>query len=172
MAIASSDLELRLTGGSGNTSPAASLGGTMSTAGGGVVTSGGANNVFDDVSGAEASAGRTEYRGLAVKNNHGSLTLVGAVLWIDSLTSSPSTEFDIGLDAAAVGSESTTTIANETTAPAGVTFSRPTSKATGLLNADIPAGSKKAFWIRRTVSAGAAAASDSGSIRLEGDTAP
>lgn len=172
MAIASSDLELRLSGGAGNTSPAAALGGAMSTAGGGVVTSGGANNLFDDVSGAEAAAGDTEYRGAYVKNNHGSLTLQAAALWIDALTSSPGTEFDLGLDPAAVGSDSSTTIANENTAPAGVTFSRPTSKGAGLLNADIPAGSKKAFWIRRTVTAGAAAASDSGSIRLEGDTAP
>lgn len=172
MAIASTDLELRLSGGTGNTTPGSALGGAMSTAGGGVVTSGGANNLWDDVSGAEASAGDIEYRGAYVKNAHGTLSLQGAVLWIDSLTSSPGTEFDLGLDAAAVGSDSSTTIANENTAPAGVTFSRPTSKATGLLNADIPAGSKKAFWIRRTVTAGASAASDSGSIRLEGDTAP
>ena len=123
MAIASSDLELRLSGGSGNTSPASALGGAMSTAGGGVVTSGGANNLWDDVSGAEASAGDTEYRCAYVKNAHGSLTLQAAALWIDSLTSSPGTEFDLGLDAAAVGSDSSTTVANENTAPAGVTHS-------------------------------------------------
>lgn len=175
MPIASTDLELRLSGGSSNTTPAAALGGGMSTAGGGVVTSASANNVWDDVSASEA-ANDTEYRCLYVKNAHGTLTLQTAGLYIDSLTTSAGTEFDIGPDAAAIGSDSSTTIANESTAPAGVTFSRPTTRGTGLIQADIPAGSKKAFWIRRYVgSAGgfstASSGSDTGSIRLEGDTA-
>ena len=141
----------------------------MSTAGGGAITSNVANNVWDDVGSSEASSD-AEYRCLYVKNAHGSLTLQAASLYIDALTTSSGTEFDIGLDAAAIGSDSSTTIANENTAPGGVTFSRPTTKAGGLIQLDIPAGSKKAFWIRRTVTS-ASAGSDSGSIRLEGDTA-
>lgn len=172
MPIVSTDLEMRLSGGSANTSPAAALGLGMSTAGGGVVTPGSANNVWDDVNAAEAAAGDVEYRCLYFKNAHGSLTLQSSVCWIDSLTTSPDTEFDIGLDPAAVGSDSTTSIANENTAPSGVTFTRPVTKGTGLSIGNIAAGSKKAFWERRTVTAGAAAANDSGSVRLEGDTAP
>lgn len=141
----------------------------MSTAGGGAITSNVANNVWDDVGSSEASSD-TEYRCLYVKNAHGTLTLQTASLYIDALTTSSGTEFDLGADPAAIGSDSSTTIANENTAPGSVTFSRPTTKAGGLIQADIAAGSKKAFWIRRTVTS-ASAGSDSGSIRLEGDTA-
>jgi hypothetical protein len=172
MPVVSTDIVYRLSGGSANTNPAAALGGAMSTAGGGIVTPGGANNVWDDVTGAESAAGDTEYRCLYVSNANGSVTLQSAVIWIDSATTSADTEFDIGLDPAAVGSDSTTTIANENTAPAGVTFTRPTTKGGGLSIGNIPAGSKKAYWERRTVNAGAAAASDTGSIRVEGDTGP
>lgn len=174
MPIISTDILLRLSGGASNTSPILALGGAMSTVSGGIVTPGAANNVWDDVNAAEAAAGDIEYRCLYVHNNHGSLTLQTSVLWIDSLTSSSDTEFDIGLDPAAIGSTATCTSANENTAPTGgtVTFSRPTTKGAGLAIGDIPAGSKKAFWIKRTVTAGAAAANDTGSVRVEGDTAP
>lgn len=174
MAITASDIEYRLSGGAANTSPILSLGGAMSTAGGGLITPGGTNNVWDDVSGAEAAAGDTEYRCIYIKNNHGSLTLQSAVLWIDSLTTSTSTEFDIALDPAAVGATATASTSDENTAPTGgtVTFSRPTTKGAGLSIGDIPSQSRKAIWLRRTVTAGAASASDTGSIRVEGDTAP
>lgn len=142
----------------------------MSTVGGGLITSGAANNLWDDVSGAESSAGDTEYRGFYVKNNHGSLTWQSVVVWIDSLTSSADTEFDIALAAEAVN-VTMATIANESTAPATVTFSRPTTKGAGLSIGNIPFSQFKGIWIKRTVNASAAAAADTGSIRCEGDTA-
>lgn len=175
MSIQSSDLKYRLSGGGSNTNPAAALGGAMSTVAGGVITSGLANALFDDVSGAEAAAGDIEYRCIYVENDHASLTLTDAVVWIDGLTDSADTELDIALDSAAVGSTAASTAANENTAPTGgtaPTFTRPTSKGAGLAIGDIPPGDYKALWIRRTVTAGAGAASDSGSIRVEGDTAP
>lgn len=170
MPITTAEIEYRLSGGAANTSPAASLGGAMSTAGGGLITSGQANNLFDDVSGAESSAGDIEYRCIYVRNTHGTLTWQSVFCWIDSLTTSADTEFDIGLDPAGVNGTATT-VADENTAPAGVTFTRPTTKAGGLSIGNIPAGQFQAIWIRRTVNSGAAAASDSGSIRCEGDTA-
>lgn len=170
MPIVAGDIEYRLSGGAANTSPAASLGGAMSTAGGGIITSGAANNLWDDVSSAEASAGDIEYRGFYVKNNHGSITWENVVVWIDGLTSSADTEFDIALADEAVN-VAMETIANESTAPSGPSFTRPTSKGTGLSIGNIPPGQYKGIWIRRTVNALAAAANDSGSIRCEGDTA-
>lgn len=171
MPIVSTDIEYRLSGGASNTSPAAALGGAMSTVGGGVITSGSANNLWDDVTGDESAAGDTEYRGFYVKNNHGTLTWQNVVIWIDSLTSSSDTEFDIALADEAVNS-AMETIANESTAPSGPSFSRPTTKAAGLSIGNIPAGQYKGIWIKRTVTAGAAAANDSGSVRCEGDTGP
>lgn len=142
----------------------------MSTVGGGVITSGAANNLWDDVSSGEASAGDVEYRGFYVKNKHGSLTWENVVAWIDSLTSSADTEFDIALCDEGVNA-TMETIANESTAPSGPSFTRPTSKGAGLSIGNIPAGQYMGIWIKRTVTAGAAAANDSGSIRCEGDTA-
>ena len=50
-------------------------------------------------------------------------------------------------------------------------FTRPATKGAGLAIGDIPAGSYKGLWIRRTVTAGATAlAVDAGVIRCEGDT--
>ena len=171
MPIVGTDIVYRLSGGAANTAPASSLGGARSTAGGGIITSGVANNLWDDVSGDESALGDTEYRGIYVLNNHGTLVLQNTKLWIDSLTSSANTEFDIAL--AGEGLNGTMeTVANESTAPVGETFTRPTTKAGGLTMGNIPAGQHYGFWIKRTVDVGAAAASDSGSVRVEGDTAP
>jgi len=169
--IASTDLEYRLSGGAGNTIPNSSLGGAMSTAGGGVITDNVTDNLWDDVSGDEAAAGDTEYRGFYVKNTHATLPWLSVVYWIASLTSSTDTEFDIAVAAEAAGS-SMASIADESTAPSGITFSRPTTKGAGLSVGNIANGSYRGLWIRRTVSAGAAAANDSGTIRNEGDSNP
>lgn len=179
MPIVSTDIVYRLGGGASNTSPAASLSGAMSTVSGGIITPGAANNLWDDVSAPEAAAGDAEYRLVYVQNNHGTLTLQNTVVWIDTGsggTTSPDTSLDVALDSAAIGSTAASTSANENTAPTGGTA--PTfagtavSKATGLAIGNIPAGSKKAFWVKRTVNAGAAAANDVASFRVEGDTAP
>lgn len=148
----------------------ASTGGVGGAITGTEIVGGTANNLFDDVSSGEASAGDIEYRGFYVKNTHGSLALQNAVVWIDALTASSSTEFDIALAAEAVN-VTMATIANESTAPATVSFTRPTTLGGGLAIGNIPAGQSKGIWIRRTVTAGASAASDSGSIRVDGDTA-
>lgn len=171
MPIISTDLVFRLSGGAGNTSPAASLGGAMSTVGGGIITTAVLNNVWDDVSSAEAAAGDVEYRGIYIQNNHGSLQLQTAVYWIDSLSTSPDTEADVTVAAEAAG-VAMATIANESTAPATVVFSRPVTKGTGLAVGNINAASFRGLWERRTVSAAAAVASDTFSVRVEGDTAP
>ena len=167
MAIVAADIQSRYSGGAGNASAAASLGGAESATSFATAV---ANNLWDDVSGAESAAGDIEYRGFFWHNAHATLALQNPVTWIDALTSAADTEFDIGLDPAANGA-AMATIANESAAPAGVTFSRPTSKATGLSISNIAAGSYKGVWVRRTVTAGAVAAADSGSIRIEGDTA-
>jgi hypothetical protein len=130
------------------------------------------NNLFDDVSGAESAAGSVEYRGFYVRNNDGSRDLTDARIYISSLTSSADTEFDLAIAVQAVNVDMAT-IANETTAPATVTFTRPTTYAGGLqLNGAtglVPAA-RRGVWIRRTVTAGAAAANDSGTITVEGDS--
>ena len=68
MAIAASDILIRLSGGSGNSDPNAALGGVMSTST--AVTDNTTHNLFDVVSGTESAAGDIEYRGVYVLNNH------------------------------------------------------------------------------------------------------
>lgn len=168
MPIASSDIKYHLSGGAGNSDPNAALGGAISTT---QITDATVANLFDNVSGAEAAAGDTEYRCLYVKNNHGSLTLQGAKVWIETNTPSGDTSAEIGLGSSAVnGTEQT--VANEGTAPGSVTFSTAAGEGNALTIGDIPAGQHKAIWVKRIVGAGAAAYNaDSVVIKVQGDTA-
>lgn len=168
MPIASSDIKYRLSGGASNSDVNASLGGAKSST---EVTDNTDNNLFDDVSGAEHTAGRVEYRCIYVHNGHGSLELTNAVVWIQSDTSGADSDLSIAVGTAAVnGTEQT--VANETTAPTGVTWSdAAVSRATGLSLGSLPAGQHKAVWIRRTISAGSTPqAADTGSVQAGGDT--
>lgn len=164
MPIVSSDIKYRLSGGSSNTDPAASLGGAAST-------TDAPAGIFDNVTSGEASAGDIEYRCFYVKNNHGSLTLIGPKIWIQANTPSGDTGVEIGLGTSAINANEQT-VADESTAPSGVTFSNPSNEGSGLSIGDLAAGATKAVWIKRTVTAGAAAASDSFTLRTKGDTLP
>lgn len=168
MPIVASDLKVRLSGGASNSDVNASLGGAKSST---EVTDNTTHNLFDQVSGTESNAGDTEYRGVYLHNGHGSLTAQNTHVYISSNTASSDTTIDIAL--AGEGLNATMeTIANENTAPAGETFSAPGSYAAGLDMGNIPSGQHYGLWIRRTVTAGAAAANDdSVTIKYDCDTA-
>lgn len=168
MPIAAGDIDFRLSGGSGNTDPNAALGGVKSST---EIVDATVHNLFDVVSSAETSAGDTEYRCFYVHNNHGSLTLQGAKFWIQTQTPSGDTSVEVALGSSAVnGTEQT--IANETAAPTGVTFSTAANEGASLSIGDIPAGQHKAVWVKRIVGVGAAAYNtDSAVFRVKGDTA-
>lgn len=164
MPIVSTDIKYRLSGGAANTDPLASLGGAAST-------TDATATIFDDVGSAEASTGESEYRCVYVKNNHGTLTAIGEKIWIQTNTPSADTDIAIGLGTSAVnGNEQT--VADENTAPAGVTFTAPASFAAGLTIGDLTPGQTKAVWIRRTVNAGAAPVADPFVLRNQCDTLP
>lgn len=165
MPIAGSDIKYKLSGGASNTDPNASLGGAQSS-------TDAPAGVFDNVSSAEASVGDTEYRCVYVLNNHGTLTLQGAKVWIQANTPSADTAVEIGLGTTAVGTGNEQTVADESTAPSGVSFSSAANEGAALSIGDIPAGHHKAVWFKRTVNASAAAANDSFTIRSKGDTLP
>lgn len=150
-------LQLFLTGGSGNTDPNASLGGVKSST---QVSGTPLNNLFDDVQPSEAVAGDIEYRAVDIYNA-GDASAVVVKIYIDPDTPSPKTELDLGLDS------TTQTVANEGTAPNGVSFAHytPSSK---LSVSDIAAGGTQRVWLRRTVTAGAAnMANDGTTIKIE-----
>ncbi len=171
MPIASTDIQFRLSGGATNTNPNASLGGVMS----GTAISGTAlNNLFDDVTGDENAALDVEYRCFYVRNAHASLTLQSAVIWLSAEVAGGANGA-LGIGSAAIGDGATTgveqTVANENTAPTGVTFSAPTTKGTALLIGNLGAGQAKSIWVRRTATNSAALNNDGLTWRVEGDTA-
>lgn len=168
MPITSTDIQFRFSGGSGNTDPNASLGGVMSTT---EITNATLHNLFDIVSGDEAAPGDTEYRGIYVLNNHGSLTWEAVFFWINLQTTSPDTSLAIALAGEGVNA-TMETIANESTAPAGESFTSPSTKGTGLSLGNLAAGQRYGLWLRRTVNGGTAAFdTDTTIIQVEGDTA-
>ncbi len=164
MPILTTDIIYRLSGGASNTDPAAALGGAKSSTS---MPSG----IFDDVSSAEASAGDIEYRCIYIHNNHGSLTLQAPKIFIQANTPSATTTVAIGLGTSVQGGTEQT-VADEGTAPAGVSFSEPADFAAGIALGDIPPAGHRAVWIRRTITAGTAAANDSFTLRVTGDTNP
>lgn len=173
MAIVSTDIVYRysVAAAAGDTtasSGAASLGDQVANNG---PTTAVANNLWDDVSGAEAAAGDVEYRCIFVLNNHATLTLLGAQFSIQSQTSGGGL-IEYGLDPTATSAKGASgaqavTVANESTAPAGVTFG-----STPVTIGDLAPAQVHAVWLRRTVTAGAGLQSDGAVLAVTGDTLP
>jgi len=107
--------------------------------------------LFDDVTKAEALAGDIEYRCFYLRNDHGTDAVSAAAIWIHA-DSVGGDNISLGLDPAGVGGTGAT-IADETTAPVGVTFSTPNTEAGALVIAAMTAGQAVAIWARRTVPA-------------------
>ena len=133
-----------------------------------------ANAVFDDVSGAENAASTVDYRCVFVHNSNAANALQNAVVWLSAEVAGGAS-IAVGADttaASAIGSASfqSLQITTETSVPVGVTFTSPTTSATGVALGTIPAGQCKAFWIRRTASNSAALSNDGVTFSVTGDT--
>jgi len=167
-AITAAELKWYLSGGSGNTNPAASLGGAISTTE--VVPS----TLWDTVTGDEASAGDVEYRWIYIKNTSANVTgLTNTFLWI--LTNTPGADTieiakcDGGVNHAPdVRASESITVTDITAA-----FAAPDSKvhANVLSLGTLAANDYFAIALRRTVPASCAAYnSNSFTLKVEGDT--
>jgi hypothetical protein len=167
MAIITGDFATRLSGGAANAVGNASLGGAKSS----VAAPTTVDSLFDAVSAAQAVAGLVEYRCVYIHNSNASSVMTNLVAWISANTPLAGTTVDIGVGTAAInGTEQT--VANEATAPTGVTFSAPASAAAGIALGSIPAGQHIALWIRRTVTAGSgSSANDTFSVGYQCETA-
>ncbi len=169
MVIVADDINYYYSGGASNAAGASSIGAAIGTE----IPANGV--IFDDVTGIQSRDSHEDYRCVYVKNDHASLDLIDAVVYIQ--TQPAESEIDIALDAAAIGPGETgasvaQTIVDETTAPTSVTFSRPATEATAIPIGTIPFGSAKAIWIRRDTDAGASAINnDTLIIRVQGDSA-
>lgn len=179
MAITATDLRFKLSinTGPGNSTaqadPNDSIGGFMSST---ELSGTPANNLFDDITGAEnAAAAVLDYRCMFVHNSHATLTLQAPAVWISAEVASGA-DVAIALDGTGVVAEALATaqaerVANEATAPTGETFSAPTTFATGLLPGDMAALTCQGVWVRRTTANTAAVAADGFDLSIQGDTA-
>lgn len=193
MSVQSTDIKFYLTGalsdGGEQADPDASLGGYRSST---EITSGAINNLFDNISSAEASAGDTEYRCICVKNT-ALETLYNVVAWLYAETDPDSIQqFSYAIEVPATADLTdgdAQTIVDESTAPtvnttehngtgSGISnWSSGAIKANGLTpeqgdhDDDLDQDEIMFIWIRRVISAGAPARTGlSGTIRVEGDS--
>lgn len=168
MAIVNTDLKIRYSGGAANSDQSLSIGGTKSSV---EPTDNSLNNIFSDSQGTESLAGSIKYRLVYLHNGHGSLTAQNVRIYISTNSTSADSTWAIGLAAAGLnGTE--TAVANEDTAPAGVSFTTPTTYAGGLAPANIPFGQHFGVWYRRTETAGAVADdADTTTLKFDCDTA-
>lgn len=159
-------LEWRYTySGTDNGLPDESLGGSMSAT---QLNSTPMNNLFDDVSVAEAASGDTEYRCLVLYANGTSHNNI--FIYMSPETSSPDTQIDLAWEGK--NPSSPTTIADESTAPNQTGWEETTfthrNSASKLSVTDVVAGDKQYVWFKRIVNSSASGiTNDLGSIKVE-----
>lgn len=145
------DIRLQLSGGAANETPANSLGGVISTHVNGSITTTNTNNnnLWDNITKAENFAGTTDYRCVYIKNasaTPGDLFANGVIY----ISGTSQAVFQIGLDPAGVNATATT-IANETTAPTGISFGNH-PQGSPLTIPTLNEGDYIGLWIKRTAS--------------------
>ena len=143
-----------MSGGAANGDPSLSIGGAISSALIGKISSGRLGNIWDHVPKAEADVGlQEEYRCEFLKNVNPSDSVKQIRLFFETKNSDQDIGILMGLDPS--GKNGTpATIANETTTPAGVVFTSPTNYNNGLVIGKLKAGEFYPFWIKRTIAAG------------------
>jgi hypothetical protein len=178
MAIISTDIQKRYsvvagTGDSSAGAAASSLGDQVSTT---AITDDTFGNLFPDITGDEAAAGVVKYRCIFVLNNHATLTLTNAQVSIASQIANGSTiaiaTDNIAASAKGSGSAQAATVANENTAPSGVSAFGVGPLSLGSLTP----GQVKGVWIRQTTPTGATPPGSDGVdnfiLSITGDTLP
>lgn len=185
MAIATTDIDWYLTGaasdGGVQTNPNLSFGGYRAAS---EITSAAASNIYDDVSGAEASAGDTEYRCICVRNNHATLTLYNPAVYINATTGTTDDTISFAVEVPTGGDTNGTcqTIGGESTSPTVnsgncANWSTATTKLAGqTLNigshdTNLDKSEIIYVWLKRVIGAGAAAVADeTWTVAIEGDS--
>lgn len=147
--LTSNDIFFHLSGGANNSAPSRSLGGTMSSIS---IHNGVMQNLFPNVTPAQAASGLVDYICMYVFNDNPNDTMFDVEVWVSQAPDSPDTAISIGADPAGAGGTATTT-PNRTTAPSGVTFSNPSMPGINL--GDLLPEEGVALWVKRIVSAGA-----------------
>lgn len=126
--------------------------------------------VYDDWEGDESFNGATRYYCVYVFNKGSVDTMFNVKV---AITKQPSgaDSLEIGLDPAGVGDGASTgvaaTIASETTAPSGVTFTAPATKAAALIIGNLGPGKGQAIWLKGIMPANNLTASNEDNFHIE-----
>lgn len=143
-----------------------SLGGSGTT---GAWTAG-LHALFDAVTPAQAAAGSVEYRMVGISNTHATDTIEDLKVYLSAATTSADTNIEFGVPGVTLLNSTDvwpTALADESTAPGGVTFYAAGSLAAAVSLGDIPALSTNILYLKRVVTAGAATlATDSCTITV------
>lgn len=109
-------------------------------------------NIFPDVTSAEAGSGDDEYRCVYILNDHGSETIATLKLWVGKEYDGEET-VSMAVDSNGVGGTAVTIADGDdsTNQLSGLTFTSPTTEATGITVSTIAAGSHVPIWLKRTV---------------------
>jgi hypothetical protein len=177
MGISSSDIKVKLStksGAAGNTetsAPADSLGKYVSTT---ELVDATLHNLFDLVSGAENLDEEAEYRCIFIHNTNGTDTFLNIKIFLLSQVTGGA-DVELGIDttaASAVGSGTAQAleVADEDTAPVGVTFSAPADYAAGLDLGDLAPAEVRAVWVKRLTKNSASLTADGATIRIQGES--
>ena len=111
------------------------------------------NGLFDAVTKERNAASEVDYRCVFIRNSHATLTALSGYLYLDGGDPAGGPDWAIAVDtkaASAIGATAAQAleVANDTTAPSGLSFSAPTTEGTGLALGDIAPGYCRAVWIR------------------------
>lgn len=135
---------------------------------------GGTNDLFADITGAQNAASQVDYAGLAILNNNAANAAQNSVAYLSSEVAGGAS-IAIGADTTAASAKASATaqlltIANNTTAPAGVSFSSPTTAGSGVSLGNIPVANVKGLWVRRTAANTSALSGDGVTLAVQVDT--
>ncbi|MBI5178813.1 MAG: hypothetical protein HZA04_06095 [Nitrospinae bacterium] len=106
------------------------------------------DNLFNSVGSGQAQTGITQYRALIVRND-GAYTMYGAIAWLAANTPFADDEIQIGIEPLNAGAVQT--IANDATAPTGVTYTLAANEAAALSLGNLSAGGGYGIWVKRAV---------------------
>jgi hypothetical protein len=136
------------------------------------------NDLFDNITGPENAANTLDYRGIAILNNNAANVFENPAIFISAETAGGAS-IALGIDTTAASAKGSASaqmlqIANETTAPAGVTWFTFTTYAAalagGLATTNIGIAQVKGIWFKRTAANTAALSNDGFTLGITGDT--
>jgi len=167
--LSASDIVFYYTGTGTTIANTLSLGSTISN---NTIPDNTANNIFDDVTGDESTAGRVEYRCIACKDTHASADMLNAKVYISGFTRAAGS-YDVmsfAVENPTGGTNPVQTIASETATPNAdlfitkigntVSWTEEDAPSSTLTFGTVSAGNWMGIWLRRSVPASAVAFSN------------